>query len=92
LQSSKQIKSIQMAKVNETSHVQIVFCDSQFSKTYQLIILESIRFEKIENQIEVGANFLKCNKILSQCHSFLFFLCNLFLPCKNTFMDDYDKI
>jgi hypothetical protein len=27
--------SIQTAKVNETSHVQIVFYDSQYSKTYQ---------------------------------------------------------
>jgi hypothetical protein len=35
---------------------------------------------------------LKCTKILSQHHPFLYFLPNLFLPCKNTFMDDYDGI
>jgi hypothetical protein len=57
--------SIQMAMENETSHVQIVIYDSQFSKTYQLIIIESIRFQNIENQIKVGANFLRCTKILS---------------------------
>jgi hypothetical protein len=37
-------QSIQMAKVNETPHVQIVFNDSQFSETYQLTKLKSIRF------------------------------------------------
>jgi hypothetical protein len=39
-----------------------------------------------------GANFLRCTKISSQHHLFLFFLPNPFLPCKNTFMDDYDGI
>ncbi len=84
--------SIQMAMENQTSHVQIIFYDFQFSKTYQLIILKSIKSQKIENQIKVGANFLRCTKILSQCHIFLSFLYSPFLPCKNTFMDDYDKI
>jgi len=36
--------------------------------------------------------FLKCNKILSQCHHFLSFLHIPFLPCKKTFMNDYDEI
>jgi hypothetical protein len=40
----------------------------------------------------MGANFLRCTKILSQSHFFLFFLPSPFLPCKNTFMDDYDGI
>jgi len=35
----------------------------------------------------VGPNSLRCIKVLSQCHPFL-----SFLPCKNTFMDDYDGI
>ncbi len=39
-----------------------------------------------------GANYLRCTKILSQCHFFLFFLPSIFLPCKNTFMHDYDEI
>jgi hypothetical protein len=40
----------------------------------------------------MGPNSLKCTKIFSQCHCFLFFLPSLFLPCKDTFMDDYDRI
>ncbi len=38
----------------------------------------------------MGPNSLRCTKILSQCHPFLSFLPSLFLPCKDTFMDDYD--
>jgi len=37
-------------------------------------------------------NFLRCTKVLSQCHLFLSFLPNPFLPCKDTFMDDHDGI
>jgi len=37
-------------------------------------------------------NSLRCTKILSQHHHFLFFLPILFLPCKNTFLDGYDEI
>jgi hypothetical protein len=44
--------SIQMAKVSETLHVQIVFYDFQFFETCQLIKLESISFQKIKNQIK----------------------------------------
>ncbi len=40
----------------------------------------------------MGPNFLRCTKIFSQCHFFLFFLPSHFLPCKDTFMDDYDRI
>jgi hypothetical protein len=43
-----------------------------------------------ESKVMKGANSLKCTKILSQCHPFLFFLPSPFLPCKDTFMDDYD--
>jgi hypothetical protein len=39
-----------------------------------------------------GPNSLRCTKILSQCYHFLSFLPSHFLPCKNTFMDDYDGI
>ncbi len=40
----------------------------------------------------MGADFLRCTKNLSQhCH-FVSFLLNPFLPCKDTFMDDYDRI
>jgi hypothetical protein len=46
-------KSIQMAKVNETPHVQIVFYNFQFSETYKLTKLKSIRFQRIENQIKI---------------------------------------
>jgi hypothetical protein len=41
--------SIQMTKVSETPHVQIVLYDYQFFETCQLIILDSIIFQKIEN-------------------------------------------
>jgi hypothetical protein len=44
--------SIQMAKVSETLHVQIVFYDFQFFETCQLIKLEFISFQKIKNQIK----------------------------------------
>jgi hypothetical protein len=40
----------------------------------------------------MGANFLRCTKILSQCHPFLSFLPSFILQCENTFMDDYDGI
>jgi hypothetical protein len=40
----------------------------------------------------MGANFLRCTKILSQHHPFLSFLPSFFLPCNDTFMDDYDGI
>jgi hypothetical protein len=40
----------------------------------------------------VGANFLGCTKVLSQHHLVLYFLSSPFLPCKDTFMDDYDGI
>jgi hypothetical protein len=40
----------------------------------------------------LDTNFLRCTKILSQRHPFLFFLPSPFLPYKNTFMDDYDRI
>jgi len=40
----------------------------------------------------MGPNFLRCTKIFSQCHHFLSFLHVLFLPCKDTFMDDHDGI
>jgi hypothetical protein len=36
--------------------------------------------------------FLRCTKILSQHHHFLYFLPSHFLPCKDTFMNDYDGI
>jgi hypothetical protein len=42
--------TIQMAKVSETPHVQIVLYDFQFSETYQSIKLKCIKFQKIENQ------------------------------------------
>ncbi len=42
--------TIQMAKVSETPHVQIVLYDFQFSATYQSIKLKCIKFQKIENQ------------------------------------------
>jgi len=39
-----------------------------------------------------GPIFLRCTKILSQHHSFVSFLPSFLLPCKNTFVDDYDGI
>jgi len=41
--------SIQMAKVNETPHVQIVIYDFQFFESCQLIILKFIKFQIIDN-------------------------------------------
>jgi len=40
----------------------------------------------------LGPNSLRFTKILSQHHPFLSFLPSLFLPCKDTFMDDCDRI
>jgi hypothetical protein len=39
-----------------------------------------------------GSNFLRCIKMLSQRHPFLFFLPSPIFPCKNTFMNDHDGI
>jgi hypothetical protein len=39
----------------------------------------------------LGANSLRCTKILSH-HLFLSFVPSPFLPCKDTFMDEYDEI
>jgi hypothetical protein len=38
----------------------------------------------------MGPNSLRCTKILSQDQPFLSFLANFVLPCKVTFMDNYD--
>jgi hypothetical protein len=38
----------------------------------------------------MGVILLRCTKILSQRHVFLSFLPSPLLPCKDTFMDDYD--
>jgi hypothetical protein len=46
----------------------------------------------IQYCIYKGAKSLKCTKILSQRHPILSFLPSLFVPCKYTFMDDYDGI
>jgi hypothetical protein len=40
----------------------------------------------------LGENSLMCTKFLSQGHHFMSFLPSPILPCKNTFMDDYDGI
>jgi hypothetical protein len=40
----------------------------------------------------MGANSLRCTKILSQRHPFLSFSPSPFLPSKNTFMEYYDGI
>jgi hypothetical protein len=37
-----------------------------------------------------GVNALRCSKNLSRHHPFLSFLLSPFVPCKNTFMNDYD--
>ncbi len=37
-----------------------------------------------------GSNSLRCTKILLQVTFFLVFLPSFFLPCKNTFINDYD--
>jgi hypothetical protein len=42
--------------------------------------------------LQRGPNSLRCTKILSQRHFFLSFLTSPFLACKDTFMDDYDRI
>ncbi len=44
------------------------------------------------DQLLRGPNSLRCIKILSLCHPFLSFLPSPFLPCKDTFMDDYNGI
>ncbi len=47
---------------------------------------------QIDSTLDLGPNSLRCTKILSQCHPTLSFLPSPFLPCKDTFMDDYDGI
>jgi len=39
----------------------------------------------------MGWNFLRCIKILSECHFFVF-LFSFLLLCKGTFMNNYDEI
>jgi len=50
--------SIEMAKVSETPHVQIVFYDSQFFETCQLIKLKSISFQKLKIKLNSKVQFL----------------------------------
>ncbi len=38
----------------------------------------------------MGPNSLKCTKIFSHRHPFLSFLPSPFLPCEDTFIDNYD--
>jgi hypothetical protein len=47
---------------------------------------------QIDSTLDSGPNSLKCTKILLQCHPILSFLPSFFLPCTNTFMDEYDGI
>jgi hypothetical protein len=42
--------------------------------------------------LDVGSKLFKVYQNLVTTSLFLSFLPNLFLPCKNTFMDDYDGI
>jgi len=51
----------------------------------------SCAFANIVATSYLGPNSLRCTKILSR-HLFLFFLPGPFLPCKDTFMNDYDGI
>jgi hypothetical protein len=51
-----------------------------------------VGFSKGVDQLLRGPNSLRCTKILSQHHPFLSFLPSPFLPCKDTFMDDYNRI
>jgi hypothetical protein len=47
---------------------------------------------KLKDIFYDNVNFLRCTKNLSQRHPFLSFLSSPFVPCKDTFMDDYDGI
>ncbi len=62
-------------------------------KTKELVAIngEDIRSNVSQSTLP-SANSLRCTKILSQHHPFMFLLPSLFLPCKNTFMDDYDGV
>jgi hypothetical protein len=40
----------------------------------------------------IGYKLFKVYQNLSQCHRFLSFLPSFSLPCKDTFIDDYDGI
>jgi len=70
-----------ITKILDEVKVMVLLMNSPKSYQYFIIALESL---KVTN--------LRCTKILSQCHLFLFFLPSPFLPHKKTFMDDYDGI
>ncbi len=54
--------------------------------------MENNEIKKNNALLFMGANFLRCTKILLQHHPFMSFLPSPFLSCKGTFMDDYDGI
>jgi hypothetical protein len=72
------------------THVHVV-C-RQFQLMSYLHVCASFQESTLSPCLKKGPIFLRCTKILSQCHPFLSFLPSPFLPCKNTFMDDYDGI
>jgi hypothetical protein len=43
-------------------------------------------------KLMIGCKFFKVYQNFVTCHPFLSFLSSPFLPCKDTFMDDYDGI
>jgi hypothetical protein len=63
-----------------TLYVHLCYVDLDVPKDFHQLYIGT-------RQTWLGANSLRCTKILSQCHPFL-----SFLPCKDTFMDDYDGI
>jgi hypothetical protein len=58
---------------------------------YVLFKKKNDKYCSLSNGLK-GLHFFKYTKILSQRHLFLSFLPSPFLPCKATFMNDYDGI
>jgi hypothetical protein len=76
-----------------------IVLNTSFAKCYEIVNVFSFVYLSGLNFVccfclvgLLGPIFLRCTKILSHRHSFVFFLPSSFLPCKNTFMDDYDGI
>jgi hypothetical protein len=69
----------------------------QSSSSLELVFSKITRWEyKLGNpmiiEVLLGQIFLRCTKIMTQCQIFIFFYLVIFLPFKNTFIDDYDGI
>ncbi len=76
-----------------------IVSNTSFAKCYEIVHAFSFVYLNVHKFVfcfcsvsYLGPIYLRCTKILSHHHSFVSFLPSFFLPCQNTFMDDYDGI